>query len=306
MGNNNTKNVITKETLIHDLENLGIQKGDRLNVKASLKSIGHIEGGANALIEALLYVVGANGTIFTDSFVKDYSVKELRKHPDLCLVDENTPSYAGALANAMHKYPNAQRSPHPIQKFVGIGADAGWVLDHDVDSEPYSVLHRLAMEGGKNLKIGEIGKVHGVGTTHCAIETLKWRQKMPVRGVSYKKDGKNEIFYHNWPTGCMKAFDSLMSLYELNGGIIAKGRIGNSPAYLTDMRKTYELEVMLGRYKPEILKCDDPNCYRCRLGWEHRKDNVAVVLWFYVSHLKIRTLLQSIKMLLCQQYEPRS
>ena len=298
------ENVITKTMLVNDLKKLGIQEGDRLNVKASLKSIGHIEGGANTLIDALLEVIGETGTIFTDSFVKDFPLKELKKHPELCMVDENTPSYAGALANAMHKYPQAQRSPHPIQKFVGIGADAKWVLEHNTNSEPYSVLHRLAMEGGKNLKIGEIGKVHGVGTTHCAIETLKWRQKMPIRGVIYMNNGKKDIFYHNWPTGCMKAFDSLMPLYELNGGILAKGNIGNSPAYLTDMHKTYELEIMLGKYKPGTLKCDDPYCFRCRLGWEHSKDNVFAALWHYLSHGKIRCVWRSLKSL-DQPYEPR-
>lgn len=127
---------------------------------------------------------------------------------------------------------------------------------------------------------------------------------MPIRGVIYMNNGKKDIFYHNWPTGCMKAFDSLMPLYESNGGILAKGYIGNSPAYLTDMRKTYELEVLLGKYKPEALKCDDPYCFRCRLGWEHRKDNVFATLWRYMSHGKIRCIWRSLKML-AQPYEPR-
>lgn len=297
-------NVITKAMLVNDMRNFGIQAGDRLNVKASLRSIGHIEGGADTLIEALLEVVGANGTIFTDSFVKDFPLKELKKHPDSCLVNENTLSYAGALANAMFKYPGAKRSPHPIQKFAAIGADADWVLEHDINSEPYSVLHRLALEGGKNLKIGEIGKVHGVGTTHCAIETLKWRQKMPVRGVVYTRNGKKEIFYHNWPTGCMKAFDSLMPLYELNGGILSKGKIGHSIAYLTDMGKTYELEVLLGKYKPESLKCSDPDCFRCRLGWEHSNNRTVATLWYYASHFKMRSFWNSLR-ILSQSYEPR-
>ena len=55
-----------KLNLIRDLEDIGVHSGDTLNVKASLRSIGEIQGGANTLIEALMEVVGEKGTIVTD------------------------------------------------------------------------------------------------------------------------------------------------------------------------------------------------------------------------------------------------
>ena len=58
--------MITKLNLIRDLEDIGVRSGDTLNVKASLRSIGEIQGGANTLIEALMEVVGEKGTIVTD------------------------------------------------------------------------------------------------------------------------------------------------------------------------------------------------------------------------------------------------
>ena len=50
--------MITKNDLIRDLRQLGVVRGDTLNLKVSMKSIGDIDGGANTLIEALMEVVG--------------------------------------------------------------------------------------------------------------------------------------------------------------------------------------------------------------------------------------------------------
>ena len=61
--------MLTKNDLIYDLEKLGLVRGDILNVKVSLRSIGEIDGGVNTLIDALLDIVGPEGTLVTDSFV---------------------------------------------------------------------------------------------------------------------------------------------------------------------------------------------------------------------------------------------
>jgi len=49
---------ISKDKLVSDLKNLGVKKGDALNLKISLKSIGHVEGGPVTVIDALMEVVG--------------------------------------------------------------------------------------------------------------------------------------------------------------------------------------------------------------------------------------------------------
>ena len=110
--------MITKNDLIRDLLKLGVVRGDTLNVKASIKSIGVIDGGANTLIEALLEVVGDTGTLVTDSFVTMYSPFSLQFWTNI--VDCRTASYAGALANALSKYPGAIRST-PSSKICLIG-----------------------------------------------------------------------------------------------------------------------------------------------------------------------------------------
>ena len=168
---------VTKDRLVADLKNLGVRPGDLLNVKVSLKSVGYVEGGPNTLIDALLEVVGPEGTLVSDSFVNVYPLPLSKKNAKK-ISDRWTPSYAGAVANAMIKYPNAFRSLHPVQKFVAIGAMAEELTqNHTPDSYAYDVLRVMCETGGRNLKLGTDEKVVGVGTTHVAIGALGFHQK---------------------------------------------------------------------------------------------------------------------------------
>ena len=298
--------VYKKEDLVEDLVRIGVKQGDLLNVKVSMKSIGLIEGGAKTLIEALLSAVGNNGTIFCDAFVQSFPLSKVKRNPKAYLTTQETPSYAGAFVNAMIKHPLSKRSPHPIHKFVAIGAHSDWVLEHTATSQNYSVLFRLIENNAKNLKIGIPEKVPGVGTTHCTIESLGWRGKMKSLAVSYYDEkGEIAIYKHNWPAGCMRAFNKFIPLYEKEPDWGYKGCIGNSYAMLTNMRVSYDLEMKTCKEDPSFLRCDDPMCMRCRLGWYHSHDNKMKVLLDIFKQKKFKSLRPWIEHVFLYDYEPR-
>lgn len=296
----------SKEDLITDLVALGVKKGDLLNVKVSMKSIGQVEGGADTLIDALLSAVGDTGTIFCDAFVRSFPSSKVRRNPQAYITTQETPSYAGAFVNAMVKHPLAKRSSHPIHKFVAIGKHADWVLEHTASSQNYSVLFKLIDNNAKNLKIGLPEKVPGVGTTHCTIESLGWREKLkPVAVSYYDENGKLAIYEHNWPTGCMKAFNKFIPLYEKEPNWGSKGKVGDSYAMLTIMRVSYDLEMRICKTDPAFLRCDDPMCMRCRLGWYHSHDNTMKVLADIIKSRNFKALRQWGEHVLLYKYEPR-
>lgn len=284
--------MITKESLISDLKDLGISPGDILNVKMSYKSIGKVEGGINTVISALLEAVGEEGTIVTDSFVRSYSPIQLLFSPKHCLVDQNTPSYAGALANVLVNYPGAKRSPHPIQKFVAVGKYSDIVLEHNTDKAPYSTLHKMAGMGAKNIRIGGINKVVGVGTTHVAIDLLGWKQKSYATGVTYFENGKCRRFYHNWPDSCRVAFNNLLPLYRKFGGIICEGKLGEAEVIISDMKTTLELELSIGTQFPYFLKCQDPACPVCQLQWKDSHGSAIKVMYHNLKRGDIKTCIK--------------
>src|SRR3546814_6502991 len=53
----------TAATLAADLKALGVVPGDVLMVHSSMKSLGFVAGGAQAVVEALLSAVGPEGTV---------------------------------------------------------------------------------------------------------------------------------------------------------------------------------------------------------------------------------------------------
>ncbi|MEX1192550.1 MAG: AAC(3) family N-acetyltransferase [Brumimicrobium sp.] len=258
--------MISKEQLKNDLLKSGIQKGDILNMKVSLRSIGKLENGAVTLIEALLDVVGVEGTIVSDAFVdaKTYRSPFAEKE----IVDENTKSYAGGFANAMIKYSGAFRSKHPIQKFVAIGNLAKKLTDkHTKDSFAYGVLKEMVLLKGKNVKIGPEEKVPGVGTTHIVICELKLEQKRVPKGVYYKEGDELKFHKINWVGGCGFGFTNLMSEFEKQRAILYKGKLGDADLSITDMAKTYEIEMNTLKTQPETILCKNEDCLDCRISW---------------------------------------
>lgn len=55
--------VILKEEIVQKLREVGLEKSDAVMVHTSLKRMGHVCGGAQTVIEALMEVVGKDGTI---------------------------------------------------------------------------------------------------------------------------------------------------------------------------------------------------------------------------------------------------
>lgn len=259
--------VYTKHQIVQDLLTSGVKQGILLHVKVSMRSIGSIKGGSNTLIEALLEAVGPEGTIISDGFIESYplplSIKNSRK-----ISTRTSPSYAGAFANAMIKHPGMHRSRHPIQRFVAVGAKAQSLMEsHTPDSEGYWIMEKLASMGAYNLNIGE--NIHGVGTTHVAIEKTGLKKRIPPRGVNYvDASGNITLFKVNWNGGCAKGFIKFVALYK-NAGLIRFGKVGNSGTLLTKMEDTLNLELSVLKDNPAFFFCDDPTCKDCRLRWQH-------------------------------------
>lgn len=261
----------TKEDLVQDLKSIGIPEGALLHLKVSLKSIGKIEDGPNTLLDALLEVVGKEGTLVIDSFTTSYPLPLSEEHAGI-ISTKSSPSYAGALANAMIQHPKSVRSNHPIQRFTAIGAMANELMDaHVPQSGGYDVLDKMAQLDALNLSVGR--KTVGVGTTHVAIEKMGFDKKRSAMGVNYiNEKGDTELFEVNWNGGCGRGFPKFLPLYE-NEGQLKWVKIGNADAVLTNMKGTLDVELRKLREEPEYFFCDDPTCKDCQLNWKHSKGN---------------------------------
>ncbi|MBT9147277.1 MAG: SPBc2 prophage-derived aminoglycoside N(3')-acetyltransferase-like protein YokD [Syntrophomonadaceae bacterium] len=100
------------------LVELGLKKGSIVLVHSSLSKFGYVEGGADAVIDALIKTVGEEGTIavpgFSFSLGKDGSVFDVK----------NTPSEMGKISEALRNRKGTYRSYHLTHSVAAIGCKA--------------------------------------------------------------------------------------------------------------------------------------------------------------------------------------
>jgi hypothetical protein len=63
----------TKASVASDLQHLGVRGGQLLMVHSSLNCIGYVLGGAQAVVRALIEVLGPSGTLTMPAFSPDVS-----------------------------------------------------------------------------------------------------------------------------------------------------------------------------------------------------------------------------------------
>ncbi|MCH7971806.1 MAG: AAC(3) family N-acetyltransferase [Chloroflexi bacterium] len=165
-----TESPRTRESLVGDLKALGVEHGDRLIVHTSMRSMGWINGGAVAYIQALMDAVGPDGTIVMPTQSSDYSDPGGWRHPPIpaTWVDEvrrTMPAYdaavtptwrMGAAPELFRTMPGVFRSDHPSGSFAAWGLDAlEIVANHGVqrigEESPVARLYDL---DGKVLLVG--------------------------------------------------------------------------------------------------------------------------------------------------------
>ena len=115
---------VTKPTLIQALGEAGIREGDLLMVHSALSPLGVVEGGPDAVIDALFEVLGSEGTLLMPTFTRSFlcfgkgparSRNLTPFHPD------RGPITTGAIPDRFRKIPGATRSQHPTHSVAGIG-----------------------------------------------------------------------------------------------------------------------------------------------------------------------------------------
>ncbi|MDE2868149.1 MAG: AAC(3) family N-acetyltransferase [Chloroflexota bacterium] len=115
--------VLTQDRIAADLRRLGVQSGDVLMIHSSLRSMGHVIGGAPTVVDALLEVLGPAGTLVGPSF--NY---ETALDPNFVLDLPNTPSDMGAIADEIRRRAGKNRSRHLTHSLSAIGHHAQTIV----------------------------------------------------------------------------------------------------------------------------------------------------------------------------------
>jgi aminoglycoside 3-N-acetyltransferase len=197
--------MITVETLTEHFKALKIEAGDVIEVHASLDALGFICGGAEAVLTALLKVIGHEGTLVTNAH------QPLNQDPallDLPIALEEYPTYRKMmvayhgkqssinqmddLSYALQLKDLALVSPHPTYALMAYGKQAKWITqthpleDSFSDHSPYGKCLELK---AKVLLMGVDYSV--VSSLHLAEYQSKIRP-LEVKGAALIKEGQRK------------------------------------------------------------------------------------------------------------------
>ena len=143
--------VLTRDRIADALRQIGVRPGAVLMIHSSLRSLGHVVGGAATVVDALLEALGPSGTLVGPSF--NY---ETAQAPGFVFDPLNTPSDMGAIADEIRRRAGNLRSRHLTHSVSAIGPQAeaivtaGGLTAWDADS-PLGTVFKL---GGHFLLLG--------------------------------------------------------------------------------------------------------------------------------------------------------
>ena len=272
-------NRLTKQNLIDDFIKLGLKQGDVVLVRANLGAVGKISGGAAAFVDALLQVIGAEGTLVSLAFT---DASFFRKPKIENAFHSKKKSYAGALPNVMIERDDAFRSQHPMCSYVAIGKFAKEITDgHDERSPAYEPIRKIVDLNGKNLLIGCVASSPGFTTTHLVESDLGMlRLTIFSRLIStyyLDKNGNYSIFHRKDSGLCSNSFYKFYAHY-VKEGILKSDFVGEAYSIVAPAKKCYEIDSRILKNNRKFNICDSVTCFTCNAN---RRDRIYRMPGFF-------------------------
>lgn len=245
---------VTKAHIRAGLQELGVVSGDLLLVHSSLRSFGYVEGGADAVVDALLETVGDSGTVL----VPTLTFTVLKSWPHLFSVGR-TPSSTGRITETLRQRKNALRSHHPVSSAAAIGSHAAHLTaEHwDTPCGPDSPYHRLYECGGKVVFFG--ASLGSNSVFHCAEEIacptylgFATIEDAIVEDMDGRRRTVTARRYDCIDRGIRRHLGNMEPVF-LERGVLERTTIGESRTYVINARKNVEVSCEILAENPGYI-----------------------------------------------------
>ena len=245
---------------------LGISPETNLIAHVNLTSLGQVDGGEEAVKEAIL---AAAGTVLMPGFTYQTQVVPHSGPPDNAIVygsgdtinakaeifrpDLPVHPDCGSTAEALRRTPGTLRSLHPILSFLANGPHAREALASQTRSNPLAPIAWLEAHDGYVLLMGVDQR------DNYALHLAEQRagRKAFIRWA-LTIDDIEEL--PNIP-GCMEGFNAIWG--ELIS-LTRAAKVGLARCELIPLRDMLDYAERRIRSAPNFLLCDKPSCLSCR------------------------------------------
>ena len=247
---------VTRWDIAEGFRDLGMAEGNALLLHSSLSSFGHVQGGADTVIEGILEAVGSTGTLLAPTLTGSEALSpENAPHIDL----RSEPCWTGRVAETLRQRAGAVRSTHPTHSCAAIGARARELTQgHHLAPTPCGITspyYRLAAARGY---IALAGCRLDVCTTLHTVEELAnvpyHLQTETTFGSCIDYNGghiETPCRLHSY-LGPKRDFRILEPLL-LEGGFMRTALIGQSMVRLIDAMGLIEIALDALRFDPFYL-----------------------------------------------------
>ncbi|MEO0410196.1 MAG: AAC(3) family N-acetyltransferase [Cyanobacteria bacterium P01_A01_bin.135] len=250
---------VTTASLVMDLRALGLQPGQVVLIHSSLSAMGWVCGGAQAVLQALVTVLGPAGTLVMPTHSGDWSDPGLWNHPPVpkswwetiratmpAFDPDLTPTRSmGVIPETFRKFPGALRSRHPTLSFAALGPKAGEIVGEQVledglgEQSPLAKLYDL---DGVVLLLG-VGYSNNT-TLHLAERrALGDDQVKHITGSPITIDGTRCWVRYWQPLVESDDFEPVGEAFEQQDGTLRRRRVGQADARLMGARSLVDFAV---------------------------------------------------------------
>lgn len=243
--------IFTKDDIIRQLDALHTPKGVPVLFHSSLRAIGPVEGGAEALLDILVEYFTRDGGLFC---VPTHTWHNLDKEITLDVISDD--NCLGAFSTVALRDSRGIRSENPCHSMVVFGDKAQDFVKDELNvptpTAPVSCYGKLYDMGGYVLLAGV---AHNKNTfLHTVDEMLNIPNRMgdkPIPMAVRRKDGKIlsrelRIFYTDYTEDISYRFTKYETAFRYHR-CITDGFLGNAPAQLCSARKMKETIELIYR-----------------------------------------------------------
>lgn len=258
----NTKQLNTVNTLAKDLQTLGVEQGSIVLVHSSLSSMGWVNGGPVAVIEALINTVTSSGTLVMPTQSGELSEPSAWGHPPVPeswwedirktmppYNKETTPTNGmGKIVENFRTYPGVSRSDHPAVSFAAWGKEMAQVLaNHSInfglgEESPLAKLYHL------DARILFIGTGYDTNTAFHLGEYRAPGNQIVLEGAPITKGGKRIWQSYQDIEFQEEEFEQMGKLFEQQYSV-KKGSIGQAESRLFSLKDAVDYAEIYLREK---------------------------------------------------------
>ncbi len=245
---------LSTEQLVSDLRNLGLTAGLTLVAQTSLKQVGWVAGGPEAVIRALREVLGPGGTLVMASMTDRRILYDPGTTPT---------SDMGVVAEAFWRMPGAKRSVHPNSSFAAQGPLACEITSTHPLEDPEGIDSPVGKVYRRDGWVLLLGVDHSANTTIHLGESLSGVSYRRVKSVRLVENGKERTREVAFIDHCCRNFNQVGPLLERRG-LVRVGKVGNARAQLMRSRDVVRtVRELLEKDKFFFLCPPDKGCSQC-------------------------------------------